>query len=116
MQLEVRKLLFDVQSAGRLIGQFTRDRSFDDYSVDALLRSAVELQFEIIGEALNKLSKLSPSMISQVPHYRRVIAFRNILVHNYDAVEEEVVWGVIESNLPGLLQKVEELLETPEPR
>jgi uncharacterized protein with HEPN domain len=55
MRLEARKLLFDIQEAGRLIGQFTEQRTFVDYAADAMLRSAVERQFEVLGEALSQL-------------------------------------------------------------
>ena len=110
MQLEARTLLYDMREAARLIGRFTADRRFEDYLADPMLRSAVERQFEIIGEALNKLSKLDPTIASQVPDYQKIISFRNALIHGYAAVQHEVVWGVVETRLPALLAAVEALL------
>ena len=96
--------------AARLINRFTEGRSFGHYTQDPMLRSAVERQFEIIGEALNKLSKVDPAIASQIPEFRQVISFRNVLIHGYATVQDEVVWGVVETRLPTLLATFEQLL------
>jgi len=57
MQLESKKYLFDIKQATGLLADFTRGKSFADFQGDPMLRSAVERQFEIIGEALTKLAK-----------------------------------------------------------
>ncbi|HKV10854.1 MAG TPA: HepT-like ribonuclease domain-containing protein [Thermoanaerobaculia bacterium] len=110
MRLEAKKLLFDVVQAARLVQRFTENRSFEDYVNDPMLRSAVERQFEIMGEAIGKLAKTDPLVVERVPDYRRVISFRNVLIHGYDVVLDEVVWGVVETKLPELLKTIEELL------
>lgn len=110
MRLEAKALLFDMLEAARLIKRFTERRSFGDYIEDPMLRSAVERQFEIIGEALNKLSKVEPALASRVPEFRQVISFRNVLIHGYATVQDEVVWGVVETRLPILLKVFEQLL------
>ena len=75
-----------------------------------MLKSAVERQFGIIGEALAKLSKTDSVVAGQVIDSRRIIAFRNILVHGYATVDDRIVWGVVETSLPGLTKSVESLL------
>lgn len=79
--------------------------------MDALLRSAVERQFEIIGEALARLARLDETLASRISEYRRIIAFRNILIHGYADVDHHIVWDIIESKLPTLRREVTTLLE-----
>lgn len=110
MQLEARKLLFDMQRGAQLIRSFTSGRTFADYLADPMLRSAVERQFEILGEALNRLAKLDLVIASRFGDYRRIISFRNALIHGYDSIQDEVVWGILETGLPALEKTVSELL------
>ena len=67
------------------------------------MKSAVERQFEIIGEAL---ARLDPETASRISEYRRIIAFRNILIHGYAQIDERLVWDVLEARLPPLAQEV----------
>ena len=92
---------------------FTRQKQLTDYVSKALLRSGVERQFQIIGEALNRLSKLDAALAGEIGQCRRIIAFRNILVHGYDVVDSAVVWDVIVNDLPQLHDKVQSLLTRP---
>ncbi len=111
MQLETKKHLEDIRQAAELILRFVADQAFTDYECDPLLRSGVERQFEIIGEAINRLSKCDQSVIGELPEAPRIVAFRNILIHGYDVVNNHVVWDVIGINLVPLRDKVVELLD-----
>lgn len=111
MRLESLKLLEDIRQAAVAIGQFTRDRNLQDYGGDALLRSGVERQFEIIGEALNRLGKSDATTASRIGDYRQIIAFRNVLIHGYDIVDDRVVWEAVQKKLPTLLGQVQSLLD-----
>jgi uncharacterized protein with HEPN domain len=62
----------------------------------------VERQFEIVGEALNQLSKVDPDAAARVPDLARIVAFRNILIHGYAVVDNELVWQVLVDRLPSL--------------
>jgi uncharacterized protein with HEPN domain len=114
MHLDERKLLEDIRRAAALIESFTEGKTLRDYGADPLLRSAVERQFAIIGEALGRLRKAAPSLVAGIHHAARIISFRNIIVHGYDSVDDEVVWGVIKNYLPALHEQVCTLLATPE--
>ena len=114
LPLEVRKYLFDIAQACDLLIQFTKGKTLADYAADPLLRSAVEHQFEVIGEALNQALRLDPSLSRHVSNSRRIIAFRNRLAHGYASVSDELVWGVLEANVPTLRREVHALLDEPE--
>lgn len=112
MLLESKKHLEDIRRAAVHITEFTTDKRYEDYAADAMLRSAVERQFEIIGEALNRLYKADQATAEQVPDHRRVIAFRNILIHGYDVLDNRVAWDVVQHHLPQLHRVVQSLLES----
>lgn len=110
MQPEVDKYLYDVIQAGELVRQFVALRSLEEYREDALLRSAVERQFEIIGEALTQALRLAPELGAAISYSRRVIAFRNILAHQYSVVRDDDVWSIIHEYLPTLLREAAALM------
>ena len=101
-RLLIAKYLFDIRQACDLLTQFTENKSLADYSADPLLRSGVERQFEIAGEALNQLLRLDPAYASRISDARRIVSFRNRLIHGYDSLADDIVWGVLETNLPVL--------------
>ena len=110
MQPEAGKYLYDIQEACQKLTEFTQDRTLEDYLGDAFLRSAVERQFEIIGEALSQLKKIDPATAATIHEHRRIIAFCNVLIHGYASIEHETVWGVVQNDLPKLTRQVVELL------
>lgn len=114
MKLETRKYLYDIQCAAGLLREFTSGRIFADYESDAMLRAAVERQFEIIGEAMTNIAKVDEPAADRISHYRRIIAFRNILIHGYANVDDRLVWDVVKTNLPVLEREVEALLRESE--
>jgi uncharacterized protein with HEPN domain len=114
MNNQVRKLLFDVLESGRSIRDWCRRRAFAEYEADRQLRRAVEREFEIIGEALNRLQHTDPVTAARVNQLPRIVGFRNRIIHGYDTVDDATVWGIIDHHLPELIAQVEALLQEPD--
>ena len=111
MKDEVLAHLHDILQAGRAIKEFISARTFEMYVSDELLHSAVERKFEVMGEAINRIRRDEPELLSQIRNHRDIISFRNILVHGYDALDDRIIWGVIEEDLDSLVEDVDRLLK-----
>jgi uncharacterized protein with HEPN domain len=80
------------------------------YKANALVRSAVERQFEIIGEALNRLSQVDPEVAARVPDLPEIVSFRNVLIHGYATIDHARVWEITSDSIPMLQETVTALL------
>jgi len=110
MRIETKKYLYDIARAAKLALGFIAGKTFADYSADIMLRSAVERQLEIVGEAPAQLAKTDQAAASQIGEYQRIIAFRNILIYGYAEIDHRVVWNVLELKLPVVLRQASGLL------
>lgn len=110
MVRDPRAYLWDAQQAAEAIRQFTQGLDAVSYAGNALVRSAVERQFEIIGEALNQLSKVDAELARRVPHLPEIVSFRNVLIHGYGRIDHMRVWDIAEGRLPALHKTVSALL------
>lgn len=93
-----------------LIDGFVAGRTWGDYEDDPMLRSAVERQFEIVGEALNRLSQVDPPLAAEIRDLPRIVAFRNVLVHGYATIDDAIVWEVATTRLGSLVELLADLL------
>jgi uncharacterized protein with HEPN domain len=110
MQRNVRVFLWDARDAARNVIQFTHGKTLENLTSDILLRSAVERQLQNAGEAIAQLASLDVSCAEQIPDFRSIIAFRNILVHNYAGLDYHIVWRIIQEELPGFVDHLTDLL------
>ena len=110
MHADARKLLWDAQEAVARISRFTDGKTFADYEADDYFRSAVERQFEIVGEAFSQLSRVDADTAAAIPNLPRIVAFRNVLIHGYASVDNKLVWGVVETHLGALRLALDRLL------
>ena len=111
MLRDYRSFLWDVRDSADAIFEFTSGRPLDEYLANRMLRSAVERQFEIIGEALNQLAKVTPEVAREIPELAQAVAFRNLLIHGYAKVIDATVWQTVKQDLPGLHQRVSTILD-----
>jgi uncharacterized protein with HEPN domain len=102
MNTEAIERLSHALAACETVADFCEGKTREDYLADVLLRSAVERQFEIIGEALNRAAQLDDTVESIVPELRRIVGLRNRIIHGYDSVDDELVWSLVQDNLPPL--------------
>ena len=110
MKDETRKNLIDVLQAAEEIQDFVRGMDFKTYQNKTVTKRAVERDFEIIGEALNRIKYTDDELLGKISEHRRIIGFRNILIHGYDIVDEAIVWQAVTKHLPILIREIKEIL------
>lgn len=106
---KVKKYLYDVVAAIEQIEQFLgSQRDFSVYQQNAMLRSAVERQLIIIGEAVNRLRQLDDNVALTAS--QAIVQFRNRITHEYDKIDDVNVWAIIIKHLPVLKREAQQLL------
>jgi len=113
LRREVRKYLYDIKLACELLQQFTAAKTLAEYQHDALLRSGVERQLGIVGEALSQAIRLEPGIAARISSTSDIIGFRNRIIHAYADLSAGLVWNILQTDLPALLREVEALLAVP---
>lgn len=98
--------LWDMLDAAQAIREFITGRTFHDYLHNRMLRGAVERHLEIIGEAANKISTSFQESHPEIP-WRRIIAQRHVLIHEYGEIRQELVWKVATIHIPELIRNLE---------
>lgn len=107
MPHKIEKLLTDLELAVSEIASFTHNKNLDDYLQDRMLQLALEREFEIIGEALNRLERIDENRLSKhIPEYRRIIGFRNIIAHGYDVIDDATLWDLATNRIPEFKQQI----------
>ena len=110
MQRDPCAFLWDVREAAFAIQSFAAGMDAAAYAANEMAQAAVERKFEIIGEALNQLSKLDAALAARIPNLPQIVAFRNQLIHGYATVNVSTVWNVTQNALPPLICAVQTLL------
>ncbi|WP_016775786.1 HepT-like ribonuclease domain-containing protein [Anaerophaga thermohalophila] len=111
MDNEIKKYLFDINKAVSSIEDYLGDkRDFTIYSSNKMLRRAIEREFEIIGEAMNRINKLNPDI--QITSKKKIISMRNHVIHGYDKIDDSIIWGAIVRHLPLLKKEISEILDS----
>lgn len=110
MDDRIKKYLFDIKTAIESIQSYVgEDRDFESFCSQKMLKRAVEREFEIIGEALNRILKLDESI--KISNSRKIVNLRNYIIHAYDNVVDEILWGIVVKHLPVLEKEVKALID-----
>jgi len=110
MDNEIKAWLYDILNAINEIESFYIDqkKEFAVYEVDIKTKRAVERNIEIIGEAMNRILKKDNNI--SISNSRKLVDVRNRIIHGYDSVSDEIIWGIVIKYLPVLLNEVETML------
>lgn len=101
--------LFDIKtSIEEIESYFPNGKIFQFYQEDLKTKRAVERNIEIIGQAMSRILKLEPEIT--ISNSRKIVDARNKIIHGYDEISDDVIWGIIVNNLPVLKMEVEQLL------
>jgi uncharacterized protein with HEPN domain len=110
MDNNIKTWLYDILSSINEIESYYIDtpKIFEVYQNDLRTKRAIERNIEIIGEAMNRILKLDSAIV--ISNSRKIVDVRNRIIHGYDSVSDDVIWGIVIRNLPVLQKEVEELL------
>lgn len=110
MDNEIKTWLFDINSAISEIDRFFENgkKVFEEYKQDIKTKRAVERNIEIIGEAVKRI--LDKNSKIELTNARKIVDARNRIIHGYDTISDDVIWGIIIKHLPKLKIEVEELM------
>jgi uncharacterized protein with HEPN domain len=103
--------LSDIVEACDAIAVTLHEIDLPAYEATRTLRSAVEREFTIIGEAVNSLARLDSELVARISHDRKIVGFRNQLVHDYSAIIDATVWAIANHDAPILRRECDVLLE-----
>lgn len=110
MQHSIEMYLHDISNSIDSIHEYLGEqRNFKLYESNKLLRRAVERELEIIGEAVNRILKVDTEI--DISNSRRIVNLRNWVIHAYDNVDNVIIWGIIDKDLPLLKKQVMDLLQ-----
>jgi uncharacterized protein with HEPN domain len=101
--------LWDMLEAAEKVLRFLKNKTFEDFLRDDMLRAAVERNLEIIGEAARRTSEELKQEHPEIP-WRQIIAQRNVLIHEYDDIDYKEIWEVATLHLPWLIDQIKLLL------
>ena len=104
------KYLIDIKNSIEQIESYfdNRQHRFDVYCSSPMMQRAIQMNISIIGEAMNKLLKISPSI--PITKARKIVDTRNYVIHGYDSISHDMIWSIVINHLPLLKVEVMNLL------
>ena len=110
MDNDIKAWLYDIFNAIMEIESFFNNepKEFAKYQNDLRTKRAVERNIEIIGEALSRILKRDETII--ITNSRKIVDTRNRIIHGYDSVSDDVIWGIVIRHIPILEIELRALL------
>jgi uncharacterized protein with HEPN domain len=111
MDREINTWLYDILNSIEEIESFLPEgqRIFEEYRKEIKTKRAIERNLEIIGEAVARILKRDSQF--EITQSRKIVDLRNRIVHGYDVISDELIWGIIINDLPKLKSEIIELLK-----
>ena len=81
---------------------------YDLFEKEIMRKCVVERKTEIMGEAINRIRKIDPTI--EIPNARAIIATRNRIIHAYDNVQPTFLWGLVIKHIPELKKDIERII------
>ena len=110
----LKSRLYDINTAIEEVYSFFEQvpKRFDEYQKNLMLRRAIERKIGTIGEATSQILKENPEI--KISNARAIIATRNRVIHDYVAVNDDVIWKIVIKDLPQLKDEVTRLMSEDE--
>jgi len=105
--------LLDILGAAKLAAAYASGKTKAEFLADRQCQDAVIRRLEIIGEAARRISPATRAGLPHLP-WTAMVAMRNLMIHEYDDVDLEVVWDTVQNYLPTLIQSIGPLVPPPE--
>lgn len=111
MRIKILKYILDIESVHEEIESIkaSAENNFENFRNNSILKRAAERCFEIIGEVINNISKLNPEIAISISGTRNIIGLRNLIIHAYDSIDNELFWGIIQKDIPVLKEEIRKL-------
>jgi len=112
MKRSTAKWLHDAIQAIEAIERFTQDMDYETYASNEMAMAAVERKFEIISEALKNAAAEDASIQASITVLPQIIGLRNRIAHDYEQIDQEILWTIRSLWLPKPKAEASELLST----
>lgn len=111
MRREAGAHLWDAAEAAKLVHEFASGNTESKFNSDLILRSAIERQMEILGEALKRLRRDDADTAARVPGLDRIVGMRNVLAYEYGDIDYEILWRATTTEIPTLIPILNQLVD-----
>ena len=101
--------LLDMFKAAEKVHRYIHEKKIEDFLSDELLRDGIERNIEIVGEAARRVSEPFKQEHPDIP-WRKIVAQRNVLIHEYESIGNEEIWDVATFHIPLLINNLKMLI------